>query len=67
MFVGDNPIVEIQGANDSGLVPVWMGNHQVLQVKQDQPKFTINRLSDLKNLLARNHKKYSFTLLGKTQ
>lgn len=50
LFVGDNPIVDIMGANDSGLISVWMSNHKIWQVKQYQPKFTINRLSDLENL-----------------
>ena len=50
LFVGDNPIVDIKGAIDSGLISVWVSNHQIWTIKQYQPKLTINQLSDLKDL-----------------
>lgn len=33
LFVGDNPLVDIKGANDSGLIPVWLSHGQVLNEK----------------------------------
>jgi putative hydrolase of the HAD superfamily len=50
LFVGDNPIVDIKGANDSGLISVWVSYHQIWRIKQYQPKLTINQISDLENL-----------------
>lgn len=50
LFVGDNPIVDIKGANDSGLISVWVSNHQTWNMNQYRPKLTINQIYDLINL-----------------
>lgn len=50
LFVGDNPVVDIKGANDSGLISVWLNHDQNWDIKEYKPMFTINSLSDLKNI-----------------
>ncbi len=47
LFVGDNPLIDIKGANDSGLISVWLNHGQVWNIKQYIPKYIINNISEL--------------------
>lgn len=50
LFVGDDPTVDIKGANDSGLISVWLSGHKKWIIEQYRPQVIINRISDLKQL-----------------
>jgi len=47
LFVGDNPMVDIKGAIDSGLISVWLSHDQAWNIKQFHPTYIIDKLSDL--------------------
>lgn len=47
LFVGDNPLIDIKGAIDSGLVSVWLSHKQVWNIKNYIPQYTINNISEL--------------------
>ncbi len=47
LFVGDNPLIDIKGAIDSGLVSVWLSQGQVWNIKHYIPRYIINNLSEL--------------------
>ena len=51
LFVGDNPVIDMKGAIDAGLVSVWLSNGQVWNMKHFAPKFTINNISQLIKIL----------------
>lgn len=50
LFVGDNPLIDIKGANDSGLVSVWLSHGQSWDTKQYIPRYIINNISELMNI-----------------
>ncbi|MEW9079565.1 HAD family hydrolase [Terrisporobacter glycolicus] len=50
LFVGDNPLWDIKGAIDAGLISVWVSNEQVWDTKHYMPKYIINNLSELMNI-----------------
>ena len=47
LFVGDNPMVDIKGAIDSGLISVWLSHDRAWNIKQFHPTYIIDKLSDL--------------------
>jgi putative hydrolase of the HAD superfamily len=47
LFVGDNPLWDIKGALDAGLIPVWLSNGQVWDTKYYLPRYIINNISEL--------------------
>lgn len=47
LFVGDNPLIDIKGAIDSGLVSVWLSHGQVWNIKHYIPRYIINNISEL--------------------
>jgi putative hydrolase of the HAD superfamily len=47
LFVGDNPLIDIKGAIDSGLVSVWLSHGQVWNIKHYIPKYIITHISEL--------------------
>jgi putative hydrolase of the HAD superfamily len=47
LFVGDNPLIDIKGAIDSGLVSVWLSHGQVWNIKHCAPRYIINNISEL--------------------
>lgn len=47
LFVGDNPAWDVKGANDAGLISVWLSRGQVWDIDEYKPDLTIERLSDL--------------------
>ncbi|WP_346935718.1 HAD family hydrolase [Clostridium sp.] len=47
LFVGDNPIIDIKGAIDSGLTSVWLSHGEAWNLKQYTPKYIINNISEL--------------------
>lgn len=47
LFVGDNPLIDIKGANDSGLVSVWLSHGQAWNIKHYTPRYIINNISEL--------------------
>ncbi len=47
LFVGDNPLIDIKGAIDSGLVSVWLSHGQVWNIKHYIPGYIINDISEL--------------------
>jgi putative hydrolase of the HAD superfamily len=50
LFVGDNPLWDIKGAIDAGLIPVWLSNGQVWKTKHYMPRYIINNISELMNI-----------------
>ncbi len=50
LFVGDNPLIDIKGAIDSGLVSVWLSHGQVWNIKHYIPTYIINNISELMNI-----------------
>jgi putative hydrolase of the HAD superfamily len=50
LFVGDNPLWDIKGAIDAGLIPVWLSNGQVWDTKHYMPRYIINNVSELMNI-----------------
>jgi putative hydrolase of the HAD superfamily len=50
LFVGDNPLWDIKGAMDAGLIPVWLSNGQVWDTKHYMPRYIINNISELMNI-----------------
>lgn len=50
LFVGDNPLWDIKGALDAGLIPVWLSNGQVWDTKYYLPRYIINNISALMNI-----------------
>lgn len=62
LFVGDNPLIDIKGAIDSGLISVWLSHGQVWNIKNYIPRYIINNISELMKIW-----KYSLvTILRKT-
>lgn len=47
LFVGDNPLVDVKGANDSGLVSVWLSQGQAWNEKSYAPQYIITDISEL--------------------
>jgi putative hydrolase of the HAD superfamily len=47
LFVGDNPLLDVKGANDSGLISVWLSNGRIWNIDSYQPVMTIEKLSEL--------------------
>jgi len=50
LFVGDNPLWDIKGAINAGLISVWLSNGKVWDAKQYAPKYIINNISELMNI-----------------
>lgn len=50
LFAGDNPLWDIKGAIDAGLIPVWLSNGQVWDTKHYMPRYIINNISELMNI-----------------
>ena len=50
LFVGDNPVVDMMGANNSGLVSVWLSGHKKWDNEQFRPQVIVDRITDLKQL-----------------
>lgn len=50
LFVGDNPLWDIKGAIDAGLISVWLSMGQVWDTKHYMPKYIINNISELMNI-----------------
>ena len=50
LFVGDNPVVDIKGALDSGLISVWVSNCRTWSTAQYRPDSTIDGLAGLEDL-----------------
>lgn len=50
LFVGDNPLWDIKGAIDAGLISVWLSNGQVWDTKDYIPRYIINNISELMNI-----------------
>ncbi|GEM_PF-4706089 len=46
-FVGDNPLIDIKGAIDSSLIPIWLSHGQVWTIKNYMPKYIINNIFEL--------------------
>lgn len=47
LFVGDNPLIDIKGAIDSGLIPVWINHGQAWNIKQYKPRYSISEISEI--------------------
>jgi FMN phosphatase YigB (HAD superfamily) len=47
LYVGDNPPIDAKGANDSGLISVWLSNGRIWNIDQYKPRITIEKLSEL--------------------
>lgn len=47
LFVGDNPIADMQGASMAGLTPVWLSRGQVWSIESFKPDWIIESLSEL--------------------
>lgn len=47
LFVGDNPLIDIKGAIDSSLIPIWLSHGQVWNIKNYIPKYIINNIFEL--------------------
>jgi putative hydrolase of the HAD superfamily len=47
LFVGDNPLIDIKGAVDSGIIPVWLSNGKSWNIKDYMPQYTVNNISEL--------------------
>jgi len=50
LFVGDNPLWDIKGAIDAGLIPVWLSDGQVWDIKHYMPRYIINNISELMSI-----------------
>jgi putative hydrolase of the HAD superfamily len=50
LFVGDNPLWDIKGSIDAGVVSVWLSNGQVWDTKPYMPRYIINNISELRNI-----------------
>lgn len=50
LFVGDNPLWDIKGAIDAGLISVWLSNGQVWDAQHYMPRYIINNISELMNI-----------------
>ena len=47
LFVGDNSLIDIKGAIDSSLIPIWLSHGQEWNIKNYIPKYIINNISEL--------------------
>ena len=47
LFVGDHPLIDIKGAINSGLIPVWLNGGRIWNIKHYKPKYIINNLNEL--------------------
>lgn len=47
LFVGDNPLWDVKGAIDAGLVSVWLSNGQTWNIKHYRPRYIIKNISEL--------------------
>jgi putative hydrolase of the HAD superfamily len=47
LFVGDNPLIDIKGAIDSGLTSAWLSHGQAWNIKHFTPKYIINDICEL--------------------
>lgn len=53
LFVGDNPLIDIKGAIDAGLISVWLNHGQAWNTKHYIPKYIINNISELMKIRAK--------------
>lgn len=52
LFVGDNPYIDIKGANDAGLISIWLSHGQTWNIKEYQPHYVISQISELSRIIA---------------
>jgi len=51
LFVGDNPIMDIHGASNSGLVTAWMRRGRTWKWGSPEPDFTIDHVDQVPKIL----------------
>ncbi len=50
LYVGDNPVNDIKGAINAGLIPVWLSGGKVWNEDTYTPRYIINKIYDLMDL-----------------